>query len=281
VVRSGSGPGPRGADRLTPVAGPGVAAFGASILILCPHPDDEVVACCAAIGRARAQGSKVAVLFLTHGCVDLASMWPWERARYLEVVARRRAESERVADELGLAVAGHAARAARHLWRELADAEHEVRVAIAAFGVDQLWAPAFEGGNPDHDGASAIASRLAAEGLSVLEFAEYNLAGGKTNSHRFPQPNGTETALQLTATEQAAKRRALALYASEARNLGYVGVEHEAFRPLAAYDYAQPPHTGKLWYARFQWVPFPHPRVDFTRPEAVARSISNYLGHKT
>ncbi len=238
------------------------------------------MACFAAIGRARAQGSKVAVLFLTHGCVDAATMWAWERRRYLEVVARRRAESERVAAELGLAVAGRATRAARSLWRELPDAERELRAAIAAFAVDQLWVPAFEGGNPDHDGANAIASRLAAEGLSVLEFAEYNLAGARTNSHRFPQPNGTETVLQLTPAEQAAKRRALALYASEARNLGYVGVEREVLRPLATYDYAQPPHDGKLWYARFQWVPFRHPGVDFTQPQDVTRSISNYLGRE-
>jgi LmbE family N-acetylglucosaminyl deacetylase len=239
-----------------------------------------VVACCAAIGRAKAQGAKLAVLFLTHGCVDAATMWPWERRRYLEVVARRRAESERVAAELGLAVAARAARAARHLWRELADAEREIRAAVATFGIDQLWAPAFEGGNPDHDGASAVASRLAAEGLSVLEFAEYNLAGGRAASHRFPQPNGTETLLQLTPAEQAAKRGALGLYASEARNLGYVGVEREVFRPLAAYDYTRAPHDGKLWYARFQWVPFRHPGVDFTRPQDVTLSISNYLGRK-
>lgn len=239
-----------------------------------------MVACCAAIGRARAQGSKFAVLFLTHGCVDAATMWPWERRRYLEVVAHRREESEGVAAELGLAVAGRAARPARCLWRELADAEREIRAAVAAFAVDQLWAPAFEGGNPDHDGASAIASRLAAEGMSVLEFAEYNLAGGKATSHRFAQPNGTEAVLELTPAEQAAKRRALGLYVSEARNLSYVGVEREAFRPLAAYDYARTPHDGKLWYARFQWVPFRHPGVDFTRPEDVSRSICNYLGLK-
>ncbi len=220
------------------------------------------------------------MLFLTHGCVDAATMWSWQRPRYLEVVARRREESERVAAELGLAVAGRATRAARHLWRELPDAEHEVRTAIAAFAVDQLWTPAFEGGNPDHDGASAIASRLAAEGMSVLEFAEYNLAGGKAASQRFPHPNGTETALRLTPAEQAAKRRALGLYASETGNLRYVGVEREMFRPLAAYDFAQPPHEGKLWYARFQWVPFRHPGVDFTQPEDVMRSLSNYLGHE-
>jgi LmbE family N-acetylglucosaminyl deacetylase len=251
--------------------------FGARILLLCPHPDDEVVACAAAIDRARAAGSRVAVLFLTHGCVDQRTMWPWARAGYAAAVARRRAEAERAAAALGLEVAGWSDRPARHLWRELATAEAEVRRAIAAVAADQLWVPAYEGGNPDHDGANALASRLAAEGLGVLEFAEYNLAGGQPRSHAFPAPNGTESTIELTAAERAAKRQALALYASERGNLGYVATERETFRPLAAYDYARAPHTGRLWYARFQWVPFRHPMVDFTRPDAVSAAICAYL----
>ena len=240
-----------------------------------------MVACCAAIGRAQAAGARISVLFLTHGCVDQATMWPWARGRYADDVGRRRAEAAQVAAELGLAVAGLTERPARHLWRELAAAEAEIRAAIAAVSADQLWVPAFEGGNPDHDGANAIASRFAAEGLSVLEFAEYNLAGGRANSHRFPQPNRAETLLQLTSAEQAAKRRALGLYASERGNLGYVAVEREVFRPLASHDYARPPHPGKLWYARFQWVPFRHPGVDFTNPADVTRAVSSYLGHNS
>lgn len=240
-----------------------------------------MVACCAAIGRARAAGARVAVIFLTHGCVEQATMWPWARHRFAAVVARRRAEAERAAAQLGVAIAGWSERPARRLWRDLAGAEREIRAAIAAVAADQLWVPAFEGGNPDHDGASAIASRFAAEGLGVLEFAEYNLARGRTNSHAFPDPNGAETVLALTPAEQAAKRAALALYASEQGNLGYVGAEREAFRPLAAYDYGRPPHAGKLWYARFQWVPFRHPGVDFTQPADVARELSNYLRHKS
>jgi LmbE family N-acetylglucosaminyl deacetylase len=250
--------------------------FGASILVLTPHPDDELVACAAAIGRAQGAGAKVALIFLTHGCLDAATMWPWERDRYAQAVAIRRAEGDRVAAELGVAIAGWTDRPARHLWRELGAAEAEVRAAMAAFAVDQVWTPAFEGGNPDHDGANAIAARLAAEGVSVLEFAEYNLAGGRPRSHAFPQPNGAETTLQLSADERARKRRLIALYASEKANLGYVAADREVFRPLAAYDYAAPPHPGKLWYARFQWVPFRHPMVDFTRPAEVSAALAAY-----
>ena len=48
----------------------------------------------------------------------------------------------------------------------------------------------------------------------MLEFAEYNLAGGRARSHAFPAETGAEQTLALTPAEQAAKRHALALYAS-------------------------------------------------------------------
>ena len=113
----------------------------------------------------------------------------------------------------------------------------------------------------------------------MLEFAEYNLAGGRARLNRFPEANGTEEVLQLTDAEQADKRRRLALYASEQGNLGYVATTREALRPLAPYDYGAPPHAGRLWYARFQWVPFRHPQVDFTDPADVYAAIDVHLGH--
>jgi len=252
--------------------------FGDRILILAPHPDDEVVACCAAIGRARAEGAEVALLFLSHGCVSRETLWPWDRHRHDALIGRRRAEAEAASRALGVTIAGFAERPARTLWRQLDRAEAEVRAAIAAWRADRLWAPAYEGGNPDHDGVSAIATRLAAGGLPVLEFAEYNFAGGRTRSQQFPRPNGTERVISLTAAEQASKRAALGLYRSERRNLSYVRCEREVFRPLTVYDYSRPPHPGKLWYARFQWVPFRHPDVDFTDPAEVTAALWAYLG---
>ena len=251
--------------------------FGRRILILAPHPDDEVVGCAAAIGRARAAGAEVAVLFLTHGCVEQSAMWPWERARYVSVTARRRDESAAACALLGVEPIGWSDRPARRLWRELPEAERDARRAVADARPDQLWTPAYEGGNPDHDAANALASRLARDGVPVLEFAEYNLSGGKARSHAFPSPNGTEEVLTLTDAERSLKRKALATYASERGNLGYVETMREVFRPLVCYDYAAPPHAGKLWYARFQWVPFRHPQVDFTKPETVSKALVSYL----
>src|SRR5262249_31788593 len=148
--------------------------------------------------------------------------------------------------------------------------------AIGQYNIDQLWVPAYEGGNADHDAANAVASLFAPK-LKILEFAEYNFAGGRAYSHEFPRPNGSEEVIALTPEEQQKKRALLAAYASEKCNLGYVKTERECFRPLAAYDYSRPPHEGTLWYARFQWVPFRHPRVDFAKPAEVYAAIAAFL----
>ena len=44
------------------------------ILILAPHPDDEIVACGIAAIRARAADADVAVLFLTTGVPEPAAL---------------------------------------------------------------------------------------------------------------------------------------------------------------------------------------------------------------
>ncbi|HLW93098.1 MAG TPA: PIG-L family deacetylase [Roseiarcus sp.] len=250
--------------------------FGSRILILVPHPDDEVVGAAAALGRAKKRGAALAALYLTDGCLARETMWPWRRKRHGEAVARRRSEAERAAAVLGLEAAGWPQRPARRLWRELPAVQAEIRAAIAACKPDQLWVPAYEGGNPDHDGLNAL-GRLLARRLNVLEFAEYNFFGGSVHAQEFPYPNGEEETIILTPEERAQKRALLELYASERGNLSYVGTARECFRPLAAYDYNRPPHPGTLWYARFQWVPFRHPRVDFTPPREVSEAIVAYL----
>jgi LmbE family N-acetylglucosaminyl deacetylase len=249
--------------------------FGRRILVLVAHPDDEVVACAAAIGRAKEAGAEVFAAYLTDGCLARETLWPWRRKRHGDNVARRRAEGEEAAARLGIKPLGWALRPARGLWRELPGAYAEVRAAVETCRADQIWVPAYEGGNPDHDALNAL-GRLFTDDLSVLEFSEYNFCGGKTRAQQFPFPDGSEHTIRLTPEERERKRGLLSLYASERQNLNYVGIDCECFRPLAAYDYSRSPHPGILWYARFQWVPFRHPRVDFTRPDEVSMAIGAY-----
>jgi LmbE family N-acetylglucosaminyl deacetylase len=233
--------------------------FGRRILILVPHPDDEVVASAAAIGRAREAGAEIFALYLTHGCIAKEVMWMWQRKNYEKNVARRWAH-----------------RPARCLWQNMAAIHQEIQGAVSTYKIDQIWLPAYEGGNPDHDALNAVGQKLKGA-ASVLEFAEYNFCGGRAQTHTFPKPDGGEQVIELTEAERAMKRTALALYQSEKSNLKYVETERECFRPLAAYDYSRPPHPGKLWYARFQWVPFRHPRVDFTDPAEVSKALTEFL----
>ncbi len=250
--------------------------FGKRILVLIPHPDDEVVACCAAIGRAQAEGSHIFALYLSHGCIARETLWPWQRGGYAAIVARRRREADDVARFLNISPVGWSDRPARHVWTQLPMVYAEITEAVKAHAIDQLWVPAYEGGNPDHDALNAVGSLFRAS-LSVLEFAEYNFFQNKANAQSFPFLNGHETILTLSPEEQTRKRAALKLYQSEQGNLNYVKVERECFRPLADTDYSRPPHPGTLWYARFQWVPFRHPRVDFTRSSEVSTAIAAFL----
>src|SRR5579884_1853475 len=152
--------------------------FGSRILLLVPHPDDEVVAAAASIGRAKAQGAALFALYLTDGCLSRETMWAWRRGGHARLVARRRSEAERAAAALGLTPIGWATRPARFLWRELPQVHAEIRTAVAAYRPDQIWLPSYEGGNPDHDALNAL-GQLFVDEVSVLEFAEYNYFGGK------------------------------------------------------------------------------------------------------
>ena len=246
-------------------------------LILIPHPDDEVVGCAIAIARARAAGASISGLYLTTGVPERERLWPWQRSSHPDLIARRRAEAERAAGSLGLSPAGFLDWPARTLKSHLDEVAAAISRALRAREIEEIWTPAWEGGHQDHDVTNFLASRFAGK-LPVREFAEYNLAGGRVRSQSFAQPNGTEEVLMVTAEEARFKTKLLSIYRSERGNLRYVRVQQECLRPLTRYDYQSAPHPGRLFYERFQWVPFRHPRVDFDRPEAVRQTLAAWGG---
>lgn len=245
---------------------------GERILALIPHPDDEVVGCCTAIRRMRAAGAEVFGLYLTNGVPAREVLWPWQRDSHARRIARRRAEAEQAAGLLGLMSVGFLDIPSRCLRHHLPAAREFVLAALDHCAADMIWAPAYEGGHQDHDAASFLASTLKGQ-LPVWEYSEYHYCGGQVNGQGFIRPDGSEQEITPDAAERAFKLRLLAVYGSERGNLGYVRINREVLRPQAAYDYARPPHPGKLFYQRFQWVPFRHPRIDHCRPETVCRTF--------
>jgi LmbE family N-acetylglucosaminyl deacetylase len=250
--------------------------FAERILLLVPHPDDEVVGCCAAIGRARAAGCGVHALYLTNGVPARDVLWPWDRPAHAARVARRWNEAEQAATQLGLLEAARQDIPTRTLKDQLREARALLERLLVILRPAVLWVPAYEGGHQDHDVANFLAS-LVAERLPVWEFSEYNHAGGIVRSNAFAPGTGEDGLLPLDRQEAARKRDILAIYASEHGNLRHIATRQEAFRPLARYDYSRPPHPGRLFYQRFQWVPR-HPRVDHCRPAEVCRALTGFAG---
>jgi LmbE family N-acetylglucosaminyl deacetylase len=250
-----------------------LSMLGDRILLLVPHPDDEVVGCATALRRARAAGCAVHAVFLTHGVAPVERLWPWQRPTYVSRVAIRWKEAMRCCRLTGLAVAGRQDIPSRTLKANLATTLDLIGQAIDAIAPDAIWTPAYEGGHQDHDVTHFLAGRAAdAAGVRAWEFAEYNYAGGRVQANRFPAPRGDEIEIVLDAEECEAKARALAVYRSERRNLAHCAIARECFRAYAAADYDRPPHPGVLFYQRFQWVPR-HPRVDHCRPHEVSAAI--------
>jgi LmbE family N-acetylglucosaminyl deacetylase len=245
------------------------------VLVLAPHPDDEIVACGIAARRSRAEGARLFVLYLTTGVPPREALWPWQRGAYDERVERRRHEALAASSLIGLAPAGLLDVPSRQLVAHLDEAAAAIDRALGETSADCLWVTAFEGAHQDHDAANALAARFR-ERVPVWEFAAYNYAGRKVRSNRFIDARGGVIELRLNRDEAALKRRALALYASERGNLAHISIAEEAYRPLPRHDYAASPHSGKLFRERFQWVPFRHPRVDFAPSAKIYAALGQW-----
>ncbi len=250
----------------------GLETAGRRILVLVPHPDDEVVGCAAAVRRATARGARLFAVYLTTGLPPIDRAWPWQRAEQQARLARRRAEALAVATRLRLDPLAFMDWPACRLKDHLGEARALIGSHVRAQSIDRLWVPAYEGGHQDHDVANFLGAQLRRQ-VEVLEFAEYNFARG-VRTNEFPFATGHESVLELSAEESAWKRGLVGLYRSERDNLAHVGFAREVLRPIALYDYGSPPHAGMLFYERFHGVPFRHPRVDFTSPAEVCRALT-------
>jgi len=253
------------AGRRRDAAAWGEAALSAPrrILVLAPHPDDEIVACGIVALRARNAGAELFVLYLTTGVPPHELLWRWQRRGYAARVTRRREEAIEAGLLVGLRAAGFLEIPSRRLIAHLDAAAAALDRALDETAADCLWVPAFEGAHQDHDAANALAACVR-ERLPVWEFAAYNYAGGRVRSNWFFDARGGVVELHLNREEVALKRQALSAFASERGNLAHIRAKAEAYRPLPHHDYGAPPHDGKLFRERFHWVPFCHPRVDFT-----------------
>ncbi len=84
----------------------------------------------------------------------------------------------------------------------------------------------------------------------------------------------SEVVLELDKEQRLFKTKSMSVYKSEKKNLKYVNLKQECFRPLINYDYSSPPHNGILFYKRYSLFSW-HPRVDENSPVEICDQIRN------
>lgn len=235
-----------------------IASLFGRTLILVAHPDDETVGCGALLQRIR----KPVVVFCTDGAPRDEFFWRQAGSRL--AYARMRQEEARAALSLTgvsdvIFLSERANNSERfidqELYRAIPDAALHLEEAIRLHRPEALLTLAYEGGHPDHDTCSFLASALAREHkIPVWEFPLYHRPrGGELTYQSFLQPEYDEVFLEVRPEELDIKRRMLAAYASQHPFLFEFDPAVERFRPQHAYDYSQPPHPGPLNYQVWGW----------------------------
>jgi LmbE family N-acetylglucosaminyl deacetylase len=228
------------------------------LAVLAAHPDDETLGASCWLAHL----PKVRVVFLTDGAPRDTRFWsPLVQGSRADYALIRRAEAEKA-----LWHAGITARQIAFLGGVDQDAIFEacrlslsLTELLATGDFDALLTHAYEGGHPDHDAASLIAtmarSRLALEKRPyLLEMTSYHARGGRCVSGEFLGADpAREICWELSAEDSNRKQKMLAEYGSQRLVLENFSVERERIRLAPQYDFSQPPHAGKLWYEVMGW----------------------------
>jgi LmbE family N-acetylglucosaminyl deacetylase len=218
-------------------------------LVLAAHPDDEALGC----GALLQCMEQPVVIHATDGAPLNSAFWKHSRTRG-GYAALRRAESERALAAIGLRESICLGIADQDLYRTLGSAGLRLLDICHTLRPDAILTHAYEGGHPDHDCCSFLASVLSREtGIPAWEFPLYARHDDALCHQVFLQLNGTEVGFSGDAEIQNRKLVMLAAHASQSDVIMNFDPVAEQFRPQPRYDYSQPPHAGRLNYEAWGW----------------------------
>ncbi len=224
-------------------------------LIVVAHPDDEVIAC----GGLMQQMREATVLFTTDGAPRDEYFWKDYGSREAYAAVRRQeavtALSSVGAEAMFLSDLVAEGIADQELFRCLPIAFTRMQRVLARNNTDCLLTLAYEGGHPDHDAACFLTYLCGQKtGLPVWEAPLYHRdRDGKPAVQTFHRTTGGE---QQIAVEGEVLEKKIAMfhsYRSQKLTLDGFHPEIEQFRPMADYDFTQPPFPWKLNYELWQW----------------------------
>src|SRR5262245_262455 len=226
-----------------------------STLVLVAHPDDEVVACGALMQRMQ----HAVVVFATDGAPRVEGFWKkyGSREAYAEV---RRQEARRALRTAGatpvfLSNLAPGGIADQELFRTLPAAMRALEQVIAQVQPECILTLAYEGGHPDHDAVCFMASVARTRSrLPVWESPLYHRnAEGASVMQAFPYLTGGELELCSECGQLEKKIAMFHIYESQGLVLESFRPDYETYRPLADYDFTQPPLPWKLNYEWWGW----------------------------
>jgi N-acetylglucosamine malate deacetylase 2 len=234
--------------------------WGKRVILVAPHPDDEIIG----VGGHLQAIRDLWVVHATDGAPKdmrdalrngFATREEYARVRHREALAALR-----------LAGVGPE----RCLPLEFPDQEvtlqlpELVRRLVSLFrGIrpDTVLAPSYEGGHPDHDAvamavhtAARIAAREAGRAPHIVEYTLYHAWEGRMRTGEFLPHNGAPVEnLALEPAARVLKCRMMACFPTQQKTLAQFAADVERFRPAPAYDFSAPPHEGRLHYENFDW----------------------------
>lgn len=231
-------------------------ATGAALIVVA-HPDDEVLA--AGVWMMRRRGEGVHILHITDGSpMNLAEV----RAHgYTNRAAYSAARRRELADALSLVVVPE-----DHChFLPIPDREAHLHVGEIVKAMARLCAQirpsvvmthAYEGGHPDHDTASFAVSlvRHRCAAFQLLDFPLYHADDdGEMIASCFLESEENAETVAFTGEERNGKRAMLSKFCTQQEMIERFPMEREIFRIAPVYDFARPPHPGRLLYERWGW----------------------------
>lgn len=237
------------------------------LLVVAAHPDDETIGCGGLLGLLGRVSDRT-IAYLTDGVPEDVTLRP--PAFRDDAVAYRTVRAEEV--RRALALLGMSEDRTIRLGAvdqessyEMASLiEHLVRVLERLQPTIVITHP-YEGGHPDHDTAAFVAraachiqGKRHAWTPALWEMTSYHAEEGQLVTGSFlDDPRATETrdvlTLPLSLDERHRKALMMRCFATQQAVLASFGVERERFRPAPVYDFALPPHQGKLYYEQLGW----------------------------
>jgi LmbE family N-acetylglucosaminyl deacetylase len=240
------------------------------LLIIAPHPDDELIGCGGRLAQAAKRNENIRIIYVTSGGSHEFS--------------KREAAVKQISAHIGIKTKNLIfLRNEERRWtpEKVTKLSFDIKKIISNFSPDEIYVSAYEGGNIDHDVANfAVANAIKKLKCKVYEYPIHNYRfNAKKLVQQFlfeittrlpskyfygPAPifanlKQKPFVLPMTAEEITLKTKLMQMYRELVGERHYIRLNKYApdiFRRLPKYDYLNKPHRGILGYELAFKIPF-------------------------